>query len=135
VLCAAFSSDGKRVITGGEDNQALVWDVAQGQPAVIARLEGHSAAVTGVAFSPTGTRAATVSQDHTAILWDPRYKEEPGGVPRGTEILTLKGHANEVTAVSFSPDGRSILTSSLDGTLILWPTADRESQPATARET
>ncbi|MDV7389792.1 hypothetical protein RZS08_00505, partial [Arthrospira platensis SPKY1] len=52
VLCAAYSSDGKRIITGGEDNQALVWDVENGQPAVIARLEGHSAAVTGVAFSP-----------------------------------------------------------------------------------
>jgi eukaryotic-like serine/threonine-protein kinase len=80
--------------------------------------------VTAVAFSPSGTRAVTVSQDHTAIVWDPRQKTESTGQFKGTEILTLKGHTGEVTTVSFSPDGRSVLTGSLDGTLILWPTAD-----------
>jgi WD40 repeat protein/serine/threonine protein kinase len=128
VLCAAYSADGRWVITGGEDNQALVWDVTGDQPAVIARLQGHSAAVTAVAFSPNGTRAVTVSQDHTAILWDPRPTTESGGQSKGTEILTLKGHAGEVTTVSFSPDGRNVLTGSQDGTLILWPTADWNEQ-------
>jgi hypothetical protein len=80
--------------------------------------------VTAVAFSPDGTRVVTVSQDHTAIVWDPRQTTDSGGGPKGTEILTLKGHTGEVTTVSFSPDGRSILTGSQDGTLILWSTAD-----------
>ena len=38
----------------------------------------------------------------------------------GKEILTLPGHTQEVTSVSFSPDGRSVLTSSRDGTAIIW---------------
>ncbi|MCL4206672.1 MAG: protein kinase [Pirellulaceae bacterium] len=132
VLCAAYSPDGRWVITGGEDNQALVWDVVGDRPAVIARLQGHSAAVTAVAVSPSGTRVVTVSQDHTAIVWDPRQTTESAGGPKGTEILTLKGHTGEVTTVSFSPDGRSVLTGSQDGTLILWSTADWHGPQAPA---
>ena len=124
VLCAAYSADGRYLVTGGEDNGALVWDVSGEEPAVLARLEGHSAAVTDVAFSPSGTRVVTVSQDHTAIVWDPRPAADAGSEPRGTELLTLKGHTNELTSVSFSPAGRSVLTSCRDGDLILWPTAD-----------
>jgi WD40 repeat protein len=41
VLCAAYSADGRHVITGGEDNQALVWDVTGDQPA-----SPHSSKVT-----------------------------------------------------------------------------------------
>ncbi len=127
VLCAAYSADSQHVITGGEDNQALVWDVTGDRAVITAQLEGHSAAVSAVTFSPSGTRAVTASQDHTAIVWDPRQTTESTGPSKGTEILTLKGHTSEVTTVSFSPDGRSLLTGSLDGTLILWPTEDWQS--------
>ncbi|TVS20393.1 MAG: serine/threonine protein kinase, partial [Planctomycetaceae bacterium] len=134
VLCAAYSADSQQVITGGEDNQALVWDVTGDQPVITSQLEGHSAAVNAVTFSPSGTRAITVSQDHTAIVWDPRQQTESTGRLKGTEILTLKGHTDEVTSVSFSPDGRSLLTGSLDGTLILWPTADWQSPSASVTD-
>ena len=58
---------------------------------------------------------ATGSQDNTAKTWD---------ALTGDEFLTLKGHSQEVTSVAFSPDGRSVLTGSLDGTLILWLASD-----------
>jgi WD40 repeat protein len=32
----------------------------------------------------------------------------------------LPGHTQEVTSVAFSPDGLSVLTSSRDGTAIIW---------------
>jgi len=67
--------------------------------------------VTSVAFSPDGKRAITGSRDTTAKVWD---------AETGKEILTLKGHLQEVTTVAFSPDEQSVLTGSLDGKLILW---------------
>jgi hypothetical protein len=64
----------------------------------------------------------TGSRDNTAKLWD---------AETGKEILTLTGHSQEVTIVAFSPDGRSILTGSRDGTLIVWLTDEwnREAPP------
>ena len=35
-------------------------------------------------------------------------------------IFTLHGHTRELTSVSFSPDGRRIVTGSLDGTVKVW---------------
>ena len=32
----------------------------------------------------------------------------------------LKGHSNEITSVSFSPDGRQIVTGSSDFTIKVW---------------
>ena len=34
------------------------------------------------------------------------------------------GHSQEITSVAFSPDGKSVLTGSRDGTLILWLAID-----------
>ena len=38
----------------------------------------------------------------------------------GTAIMTLSGHIDEITDSSFSPDGRSIVTASKDGTVKIW---------------
>ena len=57
----------------------------------------------------------TGSRDNTAKLWD---------AETGKEILSLPGHTQEVTSVSFSPDGRNVLTSSRDGKAIVWLAID-----------
>lgn len=67
-----------------------------------------------------GRRAITGSRDGTAKLWE--LKEEAGKTDAG-ELLTLKGHSRDVTAVACSKDGQNILSGSLDGTMILWPAA------------
>ena len=38
----------------------------------------------------------------------------------GQETLTLKGHSEPVWSVSFSPDGKRIVSGSLDDTLKVW---------------
>jgi WD40 repeat protein len=122
ILRAEFSPDGTRVLTAGEDNRAILWDAATGEP--ILQLQGHTAAVTSVCFSIDGKRAITGSRDATAKLWE--LKEESGKTDAG-ELLTLKGHSRDVTAVACSKDGQSILSGSLDGTMILWPAAAWEA--------
>jgi len=113
----AGTADAPKVITGGEDNQAIVWDLAKKDPKPLRVLEGHTASVTSVAFSPDGTRAITGSRDNTAKIWE--FKN-------GEELLTLDAES-EVTSVGFSPDGSSVLTGSRDGTLILWLTKKKEA--------
>jgi hypothetical protein len=42
----------------------------------------------------------------------------------GKEILHLKQHSQEISSVTFSPNGKLLLTGSRDGTAVLWPAAD-----------
>jgi WD40 repeat protein len=44
-------------------------------------------------------------------------------VSRGTELRRLRGHQDIVWLVVFSPDGRTLVTTGLDGTIRLWETA------------
>src|SRR5262245_7446317 len=53
----AFSPDGQRIVTGGEDNTAKVWEAASGKE--LLTLRGHSNFISSVAFSPDGQRIVT----------------------------------------------------------------------------
>jgi WD40 repeat protein len=54
VVSAAFSKDGKWLITGSRDNTARVWEVASGKSML---LTGPASGVGSVAFSPDGTKS------------------------------------------------------------------------------
>ena len=41
-------------------------------------------------------------------------------VETGQEIKTLVGHSNYVTSVSFSPDGKTVVSGSWDKKIKLW---------------
>jgi len=131
LLSCAFSSNGGLVVTGGEDNVARVWNADTG--AEVVTLSGHTGSVTAVAFSPNEPRVLTGSQDNTAKIWDLGQQAGKSSQKQpGNELITLAGHAQEVTSVTFSPDGRQALTGSLDGSAILWPADDwRETPPPT----
>ena len=64
----AFSPDGQRIVTGGEDRMAKVWDAATGQE--LLALKGATD-VWSVAFSPDGKRVVTgiAGANATAKVW------------------------------------------------------------------
>jgi hypothetical protein len=65
----AFSTDGRRILSGSDDNTLRLWDAATGQP-IGPPLKGHANAVNAVAFSPDGRRLLSGSTDNTLRLWD-----------------------------------------------------------------
>jgi WD40 repeat protein len=109
VFSIAFSPDGSRLATAGEDQTIKIWDVMSGQ--ALLTLAGHTKAVDDVVFSPDGTHLASASRDDTARLWE---------VTTGRELLTLRGHQDRVSQVVFSPDGTRLATASHDQTIKLW---------------
>lgn len=125
VLAAAFSPDGRSIVTGGYRGSIRLWDTATLKPvtpplesklltdekgAVLERL----GTVHSVAFSADGRTVASGSSDKTARLWD---------VATSREIAPPLRHEKEVRTVVFSPDGRNVLTASADGTAWLWDVA------------
>jgi WD40 repeat protein len=101
--------DGKRIVSGSDDNTLKIWDAQTGQE--ILTLKGHSNSVNSVGFSPDGKRIVSGSRDSTLCVWDAEI---------GQEMLTLEGHLDWVNSVSFSPDGKRIVSGSRDSTLKVW---------------
>jgi WD40 repeat protein len=67
VTSAAFSPDGKRIVTSSWDKTARVWDAETGE--LIGELKGHKNVVWTAAFNPDGTRIVTASGDQTVRIW------------------------------------------------------------------
>jgi WD40 repeat protein/serine/threonine protein kinase len=109
---AAFSPDGRRVVTCSWDSTARIWDAGTGQS--IARFSGHKEALRRVMFSPDGKRVVTSSDDSTARVWD---------AATGVEATPPLGHANQLFWAAFSPDSKWIATASSDNTARLWNAA------------
>src|SRR5438067_6436746 len=68
VLSVAFSSDGKRALSGSQDRTVRLWNVGSGKE--LCRLEGHTLLVRSVCLSADGSLALSGSYDGTVRLWD-----------------------------------------------------------------
>ena len=112
VLSAAFSPNGRFVVTNGGDEAAQLWDVATGQQ--LRSFEGHKGRIFSVAFSQDSRFVLTGSGDGTARLWD---------AVTGQQLRSFEGHRERILCVAFSPDGRFVLTGSGDGGVRLWDAA------------
>ena len=117
-----FSPDGKTVATAGADGTAGLWRVPGGRDdRPLARLHGHTDAVSAMAFSPTdGRLLVTTSFDRTARIW---------AVDGGHLLGVLRGHWHYLWAAAFAPDGQTLATVSEDGTARLWDLKP-EARPA-----
>jgi WD40 repeat protein len=106
---AAFSRNGKWIVSGAAGNSINLWDAATGR--AIKSFAGHTDKIQSVDFSPDGRSIASGSRDKTARLWD---------VESGRELRVFGNFRYHVNAVAFSPDGKWVLAGSSDNTVKLF---------------
>ncbi len=111
VYTVVFSSDGKRIASGGIGAPLSLWDVSSGQQLM---LRGDTSSTNSVTFSPDGTLVVAGGPDNTIRVWN---------VSTGDQLHTLRGHGAPVLALAFSPDGKTIASGSVDNVYRLWDTA------------
>lgn len=80
VRCVAVSPDGKRIVSGSEDNTVKVWDATTGQETLTLKVKGRTDSVFSVVLSPDGKRLVSGGKDTTVRVWD-ASRSEPSRRP------------------------------------------------------
>jgi WD40 repeat protein len=113
VRSVAFSPDGRRIVTSGQDRQVLLWDTQSGE--LLRQLSNPGPnPVQLVAFSPDGRCIAIGEFEPSArdvVLIDPE---------NGEVRMRLRGQDTGTTALAFSPDGQTLASAGLDHSVKLW---------------
>ncbi|KIM27015.1 hypothetical protein M408DRAFT_176573, partial [Serendipita vermifera MAFF 305830] len=109
VISVAYSPDGQRIVTASLDRTIRIWDAATGV-LISGPLKEYARSL---AYSPDSRYIVSGGQDGTVRIWDAATGEPVG--------KSLKGHIHSVWSVSYSPDGRRIVSSS--NTIRLWDAA------------
>jgi WD40 repeat protein len=125
----AFSPDGKRALSAGQDRTVSLWDTSTRQQ--LLQIKGLTSVVGCAAFAPDGRTIVIGS------AWPDVVELPGGGLPAGEvdsvvrlldaesgkEVQALEGHRDAVRAVAFAPTGRQVLSASDDGTMRSWDVA------------
>jgi WD40 repeat protein len=112
---AAFSPDGKRVVTSGVDDGIKFWNV-QGGDLVVDVQRLTATGIARVAYSPDGTLLAVGADKGQLFLFDfTQNTQQP-----------LMGHTERVRSIGFSKDGAQLYSVDVAGNLRAWTVATRQ---------
>ena len=114
-LCydAAFTPDGRHVLTVNGDHTARFWTLPA--PLGVVDFVGHSDEINSAQFSHDGRRVITGSDDGTAKIWD---------AASGTMSLTLRHNDQAANGAVFSLDDSRAVTAGQDGSATVYDAAD-----------
>jgi WD40 repeat protein len=107
----AWTLDGTRLLSTGSspDTVIRVWDSSTwkqvGEP-----WKGHTGNIYMVALNPSGTLVASASNDHQVRLW--RFSDQ--------RTIAIFKHINEAFCVTFSTDGKHVLSGGRDEMISKW---------------
>jgi WD40 repeat protein len=107
VYTLAFSPDGKQLVSGGQNQDLILWDVATGE--AVRRFVGHAAEIHSVAFSPDGRRIVSGGEFGHVRLWNAVDGTGVEFSARSPPEQSVVSKLRLATTIKFSPDGKQFL--------------------------
>lgn len=113
VTCVEFNHKGNLLVTGSSDEAIRLWDALNAK--CLKTLSAHSDPIAAVDLCWDSTIIASASYDGMIRLFDTE-----SGQCLKTLIYDKGGSSFPVSYVRFSPNGKYLLSTTLDNTLRLW---------------
>jgi len=128
VVDIAFSHDGRLLASTSDDKTIKIWNMTDQRLVRTMKAAEH---VQAVEFSPDDKRLMTGGRDKPMIgeflqeifgdsKFNPGVSARLWNVETGELLQTFTEHANDVTDVAYSHDGKWIATASADKTVQVW---------------
>jgi RNA polymerase sigma factor (sigma-70 family) len=111
IAWVTFAPDGKTLATATQDPGLGLWDIATGK-----MIHGVDDMALAVAFAPNGKIVAW-GQRGRIVLHDPAS---------GKALGSFEDKMNFVLALSFTPDGKTLIAACQDGKVRLWDVANKQ---------
>jgi WD40 repeat protein len=114
----AFFPDGKTLVTGGADDKIRIWNAASGE--LVSSFNGFAKSCSSIAISPDGAQLVYCGPLDAEI----RRIETDGHKP----LPPLRVNSSGVNCVTFSADGKLILSGDRSGKITLLRASDGQEQ-------
>jgi WD40 repeat protein len=108
VTSVCYSSNGDKIVSGGNDNQVKIWDTSG---TLLYTCLGHTNDIRQVKVTSDNKYVISASKDKTIKIWD----LQTGGLVR-----TINAHSNWVNGIAISPDGLRVVSASSDASCKIW---------------
>jgi len=133
VLSLAADRDGNRVISGGGDNTARLW-----QTSVVIAGKAHVGPIHAVAWTSDGSRVFTSGEDKVVQNWELVAPKDSPGLQTLRPAHKFTGHTGVIRALAVSDDGALLAGAGDDQHVRVWNAKDGQTlvvQPTPAKLT
>lgn len=133
VTSVAFTPNGRTLASGSYDGTIQVWSLAEprAEPLV---FKGHEDGVSTIAFAPDGEILASGNYDGTIRVWSLAEPNKEALVFKERIYDADTDFTSAVTHVTFTPDSKTLLSGSEDGTIRLWSLTESNHQPVVLKQ-